>query len=65
MWLSRALHRRHSVLPGFDLALGFTVLYLSFIVLVPLSAIEILEPTVDMTLPDDPRQGSAAVGEWH
>jgi sulfate transport system permease protein len=32
------LLRRHSVLPGFDLALGFTLLYLSFIVLIPLSA---------------------------
>ena len=30
--------RRHSVLPGFDLALGFTLLYISFIVLIPLSA---------------------------
>ncbi len=29
---------RHSVLPGFGLALGFTVLYLSLIVLIPLSA---------------------------
>ena len=29
---------RHSVLPGFNLALGFTLLYLSLIVLVPLSA---------------------------
>jgi sulfate/thiosulfate transport system permease protein len=38
MWMSRALLRRHSVLPGFDLALGFTLLYLGFIVLVPLSA---------------------------
>ncbi|WP_372526763.1 sulfate ABC transporter permease subunit CysT [Piscinibacter sp.] len=38
MFLSRALLRRHSVLPGFDLALGFTLLYLSFIVLIPLSA---------------------------
>ncbi|MCW5660980.1 MAG: sulfate ABC transporter permease subunit CysT [Burkholderiaceae bacterium] len=38
MILSRALLQRHSVLPGFDLALGFTLLYLSFIVLVPLSA---------------------------
>jgi sulfate transport system permease protein len=38
MFLSRALLKRHSVLPGFDLALGFTLLYLSFIVLVPLSA---------------------------
>jgi sulfate transport system permease protein len=38
MLLSRALLRRHSVLPGFDLALGFTLLYLGLIVLVPLSA---------------------------
>ncbi|RIK94631.1 MAG: sulfate ABC transporter permease subunit CysT [Burkholderiales bacterium] len=36
--LSRALLRRHTVLPGFDLALGFALLYLSLIVLVPLSA---------------------------
>lgn len=35
---SRLLLRRHSVLPGFDLALGFTLLYLSLVVLVPLSA---------------------------
>jgi sulfate transport system permease protein len=38
MMLSRTLLRRHSVLPGFDLALGFTLLYISFIVLIPLSA---------------------------
>jgi sulfate transport system permease protein len=38
MLLSRALLRRHSVLPGFDLALGLTLLYLSLIVLLPLSA---------------------------
>ncbi|MBC8056798.1 MAG: sulfate ABC transporter permease subunit CysT [Rhizobiales bacterium] len=38
MLLSRTLLRRHSVLPGFDLALGFTLLYLGFIVLIPLSA---------------------------
>ncbi len=38
MIFSRALLKRHSVLPGFDLALGFTLLYLSFIVLIPLSA---------------------------
>ncbi len=38
MFLSRALLKRHSVLPGFDLALGFTLLYVSFIVLIPLSA---------------------------
>ncbi|HWH80774.1 MAG TPA: sulfate ABC transporter permease subunit CysT [Burkholderiaceae bacterium] len=38
MFLSRSLLKRHSVLPGFDLALGFTLLYLAFIVLIPLSA---------------------------
>jgi sulfate transport system permease protein len=36
--LSRTLLRRHSVLPGFDLALGFALLYLGLIVLIPLSA---------------------------
>lgn len=38
MFLSRTLLKRHSVLPGFDLALGFTLLYISLIVLIPLSA---------------------------
>ncbi|MDE2400680.1 MAG: sulfate ABC transporter permease subunit CysT [Burkholderiales bacterium] len=38
MILSRALLKRPSVLPGFDVALGLTLLYLSLIVLVPLSA---------------------------
>jgi sulfate transport system permease protein len=38
MFLSRTLLKRHSVLPGFDLALGFTLLYVSLIVLLPLSA---------------------------
>ncbi len=38
MIFSRLLRTRHSVLPGFDLALGFTLLYLCFIVLIPLSA---------------------------
>ena len=38
MLLRRTLLRRHSVLPGFDLALGFALLYISLIVLVPLSA---------------------------
>jgi sulfate transport system permease protein len=38
MLFSRALLRRHSVLPGFDLALGFTLLYLGLIVLIPLAA---------------------------
>ena len=31
--------KRHSVLPGFNLALGFTLLYLSLIVLIPLAAL--------------------------
>jgi sulfate transport system permease protein len=38
VFFTRTLLKRHSVLPGFDLALGFTLLYLSFIVLLPLSA---------------------------
>ena len=38
MILSRTLLKRHTVLPGFDLALGFALLYLSLIVLIPLSA---------------------------
>jgi sulfate/thiosulfate transport system permease protein len=38
MIFSRMLLKRHSVLPGFDLALGFTLLYLSLMVLIPLSA---------------------------
>ena len=38
MIFSRLLLRRRSVLPGFDLALGLTLLYLSLIVLIPLSA---------------------------
>ena len=38
MLLSRTLLKRHSVLPGFDLALGFALLYISLIVLMPLSA---------------------------
>ena len=32
------LSRPHSVLPGFNIALGYTVLYLTLIVLIPLSA---------------------------
>jgi sulfate/thiosulfate transport system permease protein len=38
MLLSKTLLRRHSELPGFDLALGLTLLYLCLIVLIPLSA---------------------------
>jgi len=36
--VSAAVLKRRSVLPGFELALGFTLLYLSLIVLIPLSA---------------------------
>ncbi len=36
--MSRPLLRAHSVLPGFGLALGFTLFYLGLIVLIPLSA---------------------------
>jgi sulfate transport system permease protein len=39
MSMRALLLRRHSVLPGFDLSLGFTLLYLCFIVLIPLSAV--------------------------
>ena len=39
MLLSRTLLKRHTVLPGFDLALGFALLYISLIVLIPLSAV--------------------------
>ena len=38
MFLRKTLLKRHSVLPGFDLALGFALLYISLIVLMPLSA---------------------------
>ena len=47
MILSRALLRRHTVLPGFDLALGFALLYLSLIVLIPLSATFLKAATLD------------------
>src|SRR4029450_8107579 len=49
MLFSRTLLKRHSVLPGFDLALGFTLLYLGLIVLVPLSAAFL--KTATMTAP--------------
>ena len=32
-------YRRHSVLPGFSLALGYSVIYLALIVLIPLAAV--------------------------
>jgi hypothetical protein len=31
--------RQHSVLPGFGLTMGFTVLYLSLVVILPISAL--------------------------
>ena len=48
MILSRTLLKRHSVLPGFGLALGFTLLYLSLIVLIPLSAAFLKTVTHDL-----------------
>ncbi len=38
--------RRHSMLPGFGVAMGFTLLYLSLIVLIPLSAAVLKSATV-------------------
>ncbi|HEX4895913.1 MAG TPA: sulfate ABC transporter permease subunit CysT [Solimonas sp.] len=35
----QARHRRASVIPGFNLTLGFTILYLSLIVLIPLAGV--------------------------
>ncbi len=49
MLFSPALLRQRSVLPGFDLALGFTIFYLSLLVLIPLSAAFI--KTASMTWP--------------
>jgi sulfate transport system permease protein len=42
--------RQHSVLPGFNLALGFTLLYLSLIVLIPISAAFVR--TAELTVPE-------------
>ncbi|HVY04476.1 MAG TPA: sulfate ABC transporter permease subunit CysT [Burkholderiales bacterium] len=47
---ARFQFRQHSVLPGFGLSLGFTILYLSLIVLLPLSAAFIR--TTALTWPD-------------
>jgi sulfate transport system permease protein len=44
------LLRRHSVLPGFNLALGFALLYLCFIVLIPLSAVFLKTFTVSWSI---------------
>ena len=37
--MARLLHKKHSVLPGFHLGLGYTLFYMSLIVLIPLSAL--------------------------
>ena len=39
--------KKHSVLPGFGLTMGFTVLYLCLIVLVPLGAMVLRSATLD------------------
>ena len=40
------LSRRHSVLPGFSLALGYSVIYLALIVLIPLAAVFLKSATL-------------------
>jgi sulfate/thiosulfate transport system permease protein len=45
----RAQHKRRRILPGFGLSLGFTIVYLSLIVLIPLSAVFI--KTAELTWP--------------
>lgn len=41
--------RKHSVLPGFGLTLGFTVFYLTLIVLIPLSALFLKSATLSLS----------------
>ena len=53
MFFSRALQKRHSVLPGLDLALGFTRPHLGFIVLIPLSTAFPKSATVDALMRRD------------
>lgn len=43
----RWLAREHSVLPGFPLAMGFTLAYLALIVLIPLSAVFLKSMSLD------------------
>ena len=45
---ARASFRRWSVLPGFGPALGFTITYLSLIVLIPLSALFLKAAQMDL-----------------
>lgn len=44
--MNALLNRQHCVLPGFNLSFGVTILYLSLIVLVPLSAVFLKTSTV-------------------
>jgi sulfate transport system permease protein len=46
--LIRSILKNRSVLPGFELSLGFTLLYLSLIVLIPLSAVFIRTFTLSL-----------------
>ena len=48
--MSTFTFKQYSILPGFNLALGFTLLYLSLIVLIPLSAAFIR--TAELTWPE-------------
>jgi sulfate transport system permease protein len=43
---SPVFFRRHSVLPGFSLALGYSVIYFALIVLLPLSAVFLKSATL-------------------
>ena len=54
--------KQRSVLPGFGLTLGYTLLYLSLIVLIPLSALFLKTATHDLgaLLAD----GHASRGSW-
>ena len=51
MILSRSLLRRHSVLPGFDLALGFSLLYIGLIVLIRTVLSMSIQIEIDGVLP--------------
>ena len=62
MLLSRALLRATACCPGFDLALGFTLLYLGLIVLIPLSAAFL--KTFTMTWPAFWRRGRPRRACW-
>jgi len=46
MRITFPIGRRHSVLPGFGLTMGFTLLYLSLIVLLPLAAVAVRASTL-------------------